>query len=45
MEKKNIDWANLGFEYLETDKRFISNYKDGKWDYGALISDATVAIN
>lgn len=45
MEKKNIDWANLGFEYLETDKRYISNYKDGKWDDGALISDATVTIN
>ena len=29
MEKKNIDWANLGFGYLKTDKRFVSTFKDG----------------
>ena len=45
MEKKNIDWANLGFGYVKTDKRFVSNYKDGKWDEGALTSDETVKIN
>ncbi|MCD8011785.1 MAG: branched-chain amino acid aminotransferase [Lachnospiraceae bacterium] len=45
MEKKNIDWANLGFSYVETDKRYVSHYKDGAWDDGALISDATVAIS
>ncbi|PJI07272.1 MULTISPECIES: branched-chain amino acid aminotransferase [Clostridium] len=45
MEKKNLDWANLGFGYQPTDKRFVSNYKDGKWDEGALTSDANVVIN
>ena len=45
MEKKNIDWANLGFGYQETDKRFVANYKDGAWDEGALVSDANVVIN
>ncbi len=45
MEKKNIDWANLGFGYMPTDKRFVSNYKDGAWDDGALTSDATVQIS
>ncbi|MCD8337894.1 MAG: branched-chain amino acid aminotransferase [Lachnospiraceae bacterium] len=45
MEKKNIDWANLGFGYVQTDKRYVANYKDGAWDDGALISDATVAIS
>ncbi len=45
MEKKNIDWSNLGFGYVETDKRFVSNYKDGAWDDGALISDATIQIS
>ena len=29
MEKKNIDWGNLGFEYIQTDKRYVSNYKNG----------------
>ena len=45
MEKKNIDWSNLGFGYVETDKRFVSNYKNGAWDEGALISDATIQIS
>ncbi len=45
MEKKNIDWANLGFGYVQTDKRFVAHYKDGAWDDGELISDATVAIS
>lgn len=45
MDKKNIDWANLGFGYVQTDKRFVANYKDGKWDDGVLTEDATVVIN
>ena len=42
MEKKNIDWANLGFGYHETDKRFVVNYKNGSWDEGTLTSDDKV---
>ncbi len=45
MEKKNIDWANLGFGYIPTEKRFVSNYKDGSWDQGVLTEDATVTIS
>lgn len=45
MEKKNIDWASLGFGYIETDYSFVSYYKDGKWDDGALTSDHTVTLN
>lgn len=45
MEKKNLDWANMGFGYIQTDKRYVSNYKDGKWDDGALIDDANIVIN
>lgn len=45
MEKKNIDWGNLGFGYVQTEKRYVSNYKDGKWDDGCLTEDATVVIN
>lgn len=45
MEKKNIDWANLGFSYIETDKRYVSNFKDGAWDEGGLTSDSNVVIN
>ena len=45
MEKKNIDWANLGFGYIVTDKRYVSNYKNGAWDEGVLTEDPTVTIN
>lgn len=45
MEKKNIDWANLGFAYVQTDKRFVSNYKDGVWEEGILTEEANVVIN
>ena len=45
MEKKNLDWANLGFGYMQTDYRYVSNYKDGKWDDGAIVTDANVTLN
>ena len=45
MEKKNIDWSNLGFGYVQTDKRYVSNFKDGAWDEGALTSDANIVLN
>lgn len=45
MEKKNIDWANLGFGYMQTDKRYVSNYKNGAWSEGALIEDAQITIS
>ena len=45
MEKKNIDWGSLGFAYMPTDKRYVSNFKDGAWDEGALIDDPTVTIS
>lgn len=45
MEKKNIDWANLGFAYMVTDKRYVSNYKNGAWDDGELTDDANVVLN
>ena len=45
MEKKNIDWANLGFGYVDTDKRFVSNFKDGAWDDGVLTEDSMITIS
>ncbi|MCM1321080.1 MAG: branched-chain amino acid aminotransferase [Bacteroides sp.] len=45
MEKKDIKWEELGFDYVKTDFRFVSNYKNGKWDDGEITSDATVSIS
>ncbi|RHR28142.1 branched-chain amino acid aminotransferase [Clostridium sp. AF19-22AC] len=45
MDKKNIDWENLGFGYITTDKRYVSNFKDGKWDEGGLTEDANITMS
>jgi branched-chain amino acid aminotransferase len=45
MAKKEIDWSNLGFGYVKTDKRYVSNYKAGAWDEGVLTEDDTVTIS
>ena len=45
MEKKNIDWSNLSFGYIQTDMRYVSNFKDGAWDEGGLTADANVVLN
>ncbi|MBQ7202873.1 MAG: branched-chain amino acid aminotransferase [Eubacterium sp.] len=44
MQKKDIDWGSLGFAYMPTDFRFVANFKDGKWDDGALTEDATITM-
>ena len=45
MEKQNIDWGNIGFGYMPTRERYVSNYKDGKWDAGEMTTDDTVTIS
>lgn len=45
MAKQNIDWANIGFGYIKTDYRYVSNYKNGAWDDGALITDDTIVLS
>ncbi len=45
MAKKNIDWANLGFQYQMTAMRYVSDFKEGKWDEGRLTEDANVVLN
>ena len=45
MEKKDIKWSELGFDYIKTDKRYISCWKDGKWDEGRLVEDNKITIS
>ena len=45
MEKKNIDWSSIGFGYIKTDKRYVSNYKNGAWDEGTLTDDANGVLS
>ena len=45
MAKKDIDWSNLGFAYMPTEARYVSNYKNGAWDDGEITGDSNVVIN
>lgn len=42
---EEIDWENLGFSYIKTDYRYISHWKDGKWDEGQLTEDNHLNIS
>lgn len=45
MAKKDIDWGSLSFSYMKTDYRYISRWKDGKWDDGVLSQDGTIKLS
>ena len=42
---KDIDWGNLGFGYIKTDYRYVSNFKDGAWDNGILTEDEIIQLH
>ncbi|SFC89294.1 branched-chain amino acid aminotransferase [Clostridium uliginosum] len=44
-KKVDIDWSKLGFDYIKTDLRYISVWKDGKWDEGKLTEDNMLHIS
>ncbi|MDR0846876.1 MAG: branched-chain amino acid aminotransferase [Lactobacillales bacterium] len=41
----DLDWNNLGFEYRDLPFRYISKWKDGKWDAGTLTEDSTLHVS
>ncbi|MBQ2383032.1 MAG: branched-chain amino acid aminotransferase [Oscillospiraceae bacterium] len=45
MEKKDMNWSELGFGYIKTDMRYVCNYKDGAWDEGGLTDKATIEMS
>lgn len=45
MALKNLDWENIGFGYIKTDYRYVSDYKDGKWDDGRITEDSTIVMS
>ncbi|MGE5416898.1 MAG: branched-chain amino acid aminotransferase [Acidobacteriota bacterium] len=40
----DINWSELGFDYIKTDYRYISVWKDGSWDDGKMTEDNTITI-
>ncbi len=45
MVKKDLDWGSLGFGYMKTDYRYVSNYKNGAWDEGGLTGDDMIVMS
>lgn len=41
----DIDWKSLGFSYMKTDFRYVSYWKNGSWDDGALVEDNKLVIS
>ena len=41
----SINWENLGFNYIKTDLRYLSHWKDGSWDEGVLTEDNQLHIS
>ena len=44
MSKVNINWEELGFDYIKTDFRYVSIWENGKWDDGKLVEDNKLVI-
>ena len=45
IQKADLDWGNLPFDYMRTDCNIRYFYKDGKWSDGELFTDDTVSMN
>lgn len=45
MNKVDLDWGKLSFSYTKTDYRYLSHWKDGKWDEGKLVTENTITIS
>ena len=44
-QKADIEWSKLGFSYIKTDYRYVSYWKDGKWDDGKLSTDNMLVMS
>ena len=45
MDPKTINWSSLGFGYVKTDMRYVSNYKNGTWDEGGLTDQDMIMMS
>ncbi|RON43792.1 branched-chain amino acid aminotransferase [Pseudomonas frederiksbergensis] len=45
MGNESINWDKLGFDYIKTDKRFLSYWRNGEWDAGTLTEDNVLHIS
>ena len=45
VNKKPLNWAELGFQYVKTDFRFTATHSEGEWQPGKLVEDENIAIH
>lgn len=45
LNPETIDWTKLGFEYIDTGKRFRAYWKNGEWSEGKIETDQKIAIS
>ncbi|MBX8571785.1 branched-chain amino acid aminotransferase [Pseudomonas cichorii] len=45
MSQESINWETLGFDYIKTDKRYLSHWRNGAWDQGSLTEDNVLHIS
>lgn len=45
MSHESINWDKLGFDYIKTDMRYLSHWRDGAWDEGTLTEDNVLHIS
>lgn len=45
MSHDSINWDTLGFDYIKTDMRYLSHWRDGAWDEGSLTDDNVLHIS
>ena len=42
---KALNWSELGFEYVKTDRRFSARWRDGQWDEGGMIDSEIMPLH
>ena len=45
LEKKDLDWGNLSFDYMPTDYSYVCNFKNGEWEKGGLTTDHSIQLS
>ncbi len=43
--KKDLDWADLGFKYRQTEARFSAIYRQGDWSRGELLTSPMISVH
>ena len=45
MEKKDLNWSEMSFSYVDTDYRFSAVFEDGEWSDGELITSSQMSVH